>query len=164
MSTKNPHALDLRSILNAIDRRNLSYYKDLTSEEKKHYVPLNIMRFMSSLNSQNPNAFYAVIAVNDLVNIGFWSLSKHPELQHLLLCLTGIGGGQNRPWMAISRKKKSGKISAWLSEQHPHLNDEEIEIIKSQYDTKSWKEHLRSSGISDKEVNELVEAWKKERA
>lgn len=162
MTAKKTYKLDLKGVLHALDNKNLGYYAGLTEEEKKHYVPLTLMRYMSSLTDQHENSFYAVLAVNDLVNIGFWNLSKHPELQHMLLCLSGIGGRQYRPWISLSRKKKEGKVHAWLSEQFPHLNDEEIDIIKSAHDKNSWSEYVKSAGISDKEVSDLISAWKKE--
>jgi len=156
------HKLDLGEILHALDNRNLNYYSNLTDDERKGYSPLVLMRFMSSLNAQNPNASYAVMVTNDLVNLGFFSLSKHPELQHKLLCLTGLGGKQYRPWIAAKTSKKAGKIDQWLLERFPHLNDDEIQIVKSSYDTKSWTAFVKSSGASDVEVKEMIEAWKKQ--
>lgn len=164
MAAKKNYKLDLKGVLQAIDSQNLGYYSSLTEEEKKHYVPLTLMRYMSSLTDQNKNSFYAVIAVNDLVNIGFWNLSKHHELQHMLLCLSGLGSPQYRPWIPLSRKKKAGKIKQWLSERFPHLNDDEIEMVLSQHDSKTWADFVRSSGVSDQEASEMISAWKKEKA
>jgi len=161
MAAKKGHKLDLTAVLQAIDRQDLNWYEGLSDEEKKSYAPLVLMRFMSSLTDQNRNAAYAVLATNDLVNIGFWAMSKHPELQHKLLCLAGLGGKQYRPWLATKKGRKSDKVSEWLQGLFPDLNDDELSLIKSQHDAKSWARFVKGSGASDKQVKDLVEAWKK---
>ena len=164
MAAKKTYKLDLSTVLQALDRKDLDFYANLSEEEKKAYVPLVLMRYMSSLTDQSRMTAYAVIATNDLVNIGFWELSKHPELQHLLLCLTGLGGKQYRPWLASKRKRKSNKIDDWLLERFPDLNEDELVLFKSNYDTKSWAAFVKSSGVDDSEVKEMVDAWKKTEA
>ena len=164
MAAGKQHKLDLGEVLNALDRRDLGYYSRLSDEEKKGYAPLVLMRYMSSLNGQNNNAAYAVMAANDLVNIGFWNLSKHPELQHQLLCLSGIGGKQFRPWLSAKNSKKLNKIDQWLINKFPDLNNDEVQIFKSLHDSKSWATFVKGSGASDAEVKEMIEAWKKQSA
>jgi hypothetical protein len=164
MAVKKTYKLDLNTVLQALDRKDLGFYSRLSEEEKKAYVPLVLMRYMSSLTDQSKMAAYAVIATNDLVNIGFWELSKHPELQHQLLCLTGLGGKQYRTWLSAKRKKKSNKIDDWLLERLPEMNDDELSLFKSEHDTKSWTTFVKGSGVSDAEVKDLIDAWKKNEA
>lgn len=161
MAAKKEYKLDLTTVLAALDRQNLDFYAKLSDDDKKSYVPLVLMRYMSSLTDQNQNAAYAILATNDLVNIGFWNLSKHPELQHLLLCLTGLGKKQYRTWLPTKKSKRSNKVHNWVGEQFPHFNDQEIELFISKFDKDSWKLYLESYGLDDKELKELVEAWKK---
>lgn len=154
--------LELGPILNALDKADFKFYSKLSEEHKKQYSPYILLHLMSSLTDQNKMVAYAVLAANDLVNIGFWNYSNHPELLHLLLCLTGIKGKQYRPWISTKKSKKSGIVDSWLLEQYPMVNDDELDIIKSSYDLASWTKLVKSSGISDKEVKELVSAWKKQ--
>ena len=163
MAAKKPanNKLDLSAVLQAIDRRDMDYYSRLTDAEKKAYVPLVLMRYMSSLNDQNNYASYAVIATNDLVNIGFWNLSKHQELQHKLLCLAGIGGKQYRPWISVKKGKNKNKLDSWILSQYPHLNEIEVSLFKSSHTLESWKDLIKSSGVDDAEMKELIETWKK---
>lgn len=164
MATKKTYKLDLMAVLQAIDYRNLNFYSSLTEGEKSGYVPLVLMRYISSLTDQNKNAAYAVIATNDLVNIGFWNLTKHPELQHLLLCLAGLGSKQYRPWLSTKKGKKTfGKVDEWLMEIYPEINEDELEIIKKEYDLQSWTAFVKGSGLNDKQVKELIDAWKKQK-
>jgi hypothetical protein len=163
MTAEKKYKLSLTDVLNAIDKRDLDFYSRLTVEEQKSYTPLVLMRYMSSLTDQHPHTAYAVMATNDITNIGFWTLSKHPELQHKLLCLAGLGGKTYRPWISATNKK-SNKIQTWLQEQYPQLNSDEIEIIIKNHTQDSWSEFLKSSGISDAEVKDLIAAWKKQSA
>lgn len=163
MSSKNSHKLDLKVVLNALDRKDRDFYSKLSDHEKKAYVPLVLMRYMSSLTDQSTMNSYAVIATNDLVNIGFWPLSAYPDLQHQLLCMAGIGGKQYRPWIPPSKKRSSGKINEFILGLFPSMNDDELSIFKSSFDTDSWTEFVMSSGISDKETKDLISAWKKQK-
>jgi hypothetical protein len=156
------HGLDLSRVLSELDQGNKNFYRNLSDEEKKAYVPLVLMRYMSSLSDQSANKAYAIIAANDLVNIGFWQLSKHPELQHLLLCLTGLGSKQYRPW--ISNKSKVSKtklLDEFFIELHPGINQNELQILKDGYDDKSFKRLCHSAGKSDQETKALMEDFKK---
>mgnify|MGYP003336767267 FL=1 len=161
MTTEKKYKLALNEVLNAIDKRDLDYYSRLTAEEQKSYTPLVLMRYMSSLTDQHPHAAYAVMATNDITNIGFWTLAKHPELQHKLLCLAGLGPKTYRPWIA-AKGKKSNKIQDWLQEQYPHLNRDEIDIIINNHTQDTWIDFIKTSGISDAEVKEMTAAWKKQ--
>lgn len=163
MSSKKSYKLDLKVVLNALDRSDRNFYNNLSEEERKAYHPLVIMRYMSSLTDQSSQNLYAVMATNDLVNIGFWALSKHPELQHQLLCMTGIGGKQYRPWIPPSKKRSSGKINEFILGIFPEMNEDELNIFKSGHDTESWTSFVKSSGASDKETKELIDAWKKQK-
>lgn len=161
MTQDKKYKLSLAEVLNALDKRDLGYYSRLTEDEQKSYVPLVLMRYMSSLADQHQHTAYAVLATNDIVNIGFWTLSKHPELQHKLLCIAGLGSKQYRPWLA-AKSKKSNKIQSWLQEHYPHLNTAEIDIIIANHTSETWHEFIKGSGISDAEVKELNSAWKKQ--
>ena len=161
MAAKKQYKLDLMTVLQALDRQDKGFYLRLSDEERKGYAAVVLMRYMSSLTDQNKNAAYAVIATNDLVNIGFWELSKHPELQHLLLCLSGLGGKQYRPWMATKKSRKSNKVDEWLIEMFPSLNDDELAILKSQHDNKSWAKFVKESGVNDAMTKTLIDDWKK---
>lgn len=155
------YKLDLASVLQAIDRRDLDFYNRLSDEDKKGYVPLVLMRYMSSVTDQNKNAVWAVWATNDLVNVGFWQLDKHKELQHKLLCLCGLGSKQYRPWIAAKRSKSKNKIMEFLSTVYPDLKEDDVEILYQNLNLESLKDFLSGAGIPDSEIKNLVSEWKK---
>jgi len=153
------HKLDMfGKVLPALDRRDRNFYNNLTDEEKKGYSALVLMRAMSSLGDQNPHAEYELLAVNDIVNIGFWSLSKHTELQHLLLCTAGLGSKQYHPWISAKGKvTKTNLIDQFFMEMNPGMNEQELELMRSQHDPKSIKRLAQDAGKSDSEIKRLVE-------
>ena len=153
------YKLDMfKTVLPALDRNDKAFYSKLSDEERKGYAAVVLMRAMSSLPDQNPSAAFELLMVNDIVNIGFWELSKHPELQHQLLCCAGLGTKQYHPW--ISAKGKSSttpKVDALLIELHPGLNSVELEILRSQFDAASIKILAQDAGKSDGEIKKLVD-------
>lgn len=156
------YKLELSRVLNALDNGDRSFYNSLTQEEKKAYAPLVLMRYMSSLGDQSRYNQYAIIATNDLVNIGFWQLSKYPDLQHLLLCAAGVGSKQYHNWIPIKLKNsKTSIVDLFFREIYPSVNDEELDMLKSMHDKNSFKQLLVDAGKSDKEIIELMEGWKK---
>lgn len=161
MSKAKTFKLDLSVVLQALDRRDLDFYNRLDDENKKAYTPLILTRYMSSLTEQNQNKAYAIIATNDLVNIGFWELSKHVELQHKLLCLAGLGGKQYRPWIATSKNKKSSKIDEIFKSVYPEYNQVEINIIKSNCDLNTFEKLVHSLDIEPSKSKDLLKEWKK---
>lgn len=163
MAKAKTYKLELSVVLQALDRKDLDFYNRLSDEDKKAYTPLILMRYMSSLTEQNQNKAYAVIATNDLVNIGFWELSKHIELQHKLLCLSGLGGKQYRPWLASSKhKKSSNKLDIFFQSIYPELNQDEITIIRSTFDKLSFENLVKSLGLDTVQAKDLIKEWSKQ--
>ena len=154
--------LNLDATLQALDNKDLGYWDRLSVEEKKLYSPFILMRYMSSLSPQSPMQSYAVLATNDLVNLGFFSLGKHPELQHKLMCLAGTGRKQYRPYVgAKNAKSKTRVVDEFLLGLYPSINAEELMLLKSQLDKESLKQLGKDAGLSDSELKELVEDGKK---
>ena len=162
MKKAKKHNLDLTRTLNALDNGDKNYYVNLTQEEQKAYSPLLLMRYMSSLGDQSKNQLYAILATNDLVNIGFWNLSKHPELQHYLLSLVGVGGKQYRQWISAAGKKSNTRlVDEFILELYPWMNKDEIELTKKMHNNESFSAFVMSAGKSDSESKAIIDDWKK---
>lgn len=163
MAQPKQYKLDMfKVVLPALDRRDRDFYANLTDDEKKGYSALVLMRAMSFLGDQSPKVEFETIAVNDLVNIGFWGLSKHPELQHKLLCIAGLGTKQYHPWIAAKGKESKTKVvDAFLMELYPSMNKDELALLRDRHDAKSIKSLAQDAGKSDSEIKLLVEDAKK---
>lgn len=161
MVKQKENKLELSRVLAALDNQDLDFYNKLDADEKKAYVPVVLMRYMSSLSDQNQNSAYAILATNDLVNVGFWSLYKHPELQHMLLCVAGLGSKQYHTWISAKKLKNSNKLHQYVCEIYPQFNHSEIELFLSKFTSSTWKEFLINSGADDDSLKELLSLWKK---
>jgi hypothetical protein len=83
-------------------------------------------------------------------------VSKDPEMLAKLMSIVGIGktlGKYGHPYIAPGGgKRKKNAFKAWLSEQYPHLDDQELDIWISNLDKKSAKDMLEQFHIKDKDV------------
>lgn len=100
MNTKKD--VDLFSILKNIDKENIEYYKNLSTEDKKKFVPLLTLRWMSGSADKNK-----ILHLNSLMNSKIFPLYNHPELLYygFISCASGVSGRYK--W--IKKKKKEGK-------------------------------------------------------
>lgn len=165
-ASNNTQKLDLKSVLPALDRQDLNYYNGLTVEEKKAYVPFVLMHYMASAGPQSEHAAYAVIATNELVNKSLFSLGKHPELLHMLLCLTGLITKQYRPYLGAKNIRTNATsttpvVDEFFISLYPGINATELAILKSQHDKNTLRELGEDAGLSKAEIKELVEDAKK---
>jgi len=153
------YKLDMKTVLGSIDNQDLDFYGKLTEEEQKAYSTFVIMRYMSSIANKHPLQTYAILATNDLVNIGYKELYKHPELQHKLLCCAGTGGKQYRPWIPVPKSKKTGHpVVKFLSQVYPAFNSTEIDLLFSNMDIADLEQLAVGQGLTEKEIRELIKS------
>lgn len=162
-TAKREYKLDIRTLLEAVDQGRREFYQNLTDEEKKGFVPVVAIRWLSSLPDNNPLKEYALLAVNDLVNNSVWSLGKHPELLYLLMTVAGSGQKMYHPWIAgISRKTSSTpRFDALLNSLYLGCNSEEIALARTQYSVEQAVELALRSGLDDRGVKEIRDELKK---
>jgi hypothetical protein len=154
MATKAPMLDMFKRVLPALDTRNKTLYENLTEEEMKGFSPWLVQRYLSSAESAN-NAIieHYLIMTNDIVNTNF-SEVKDPEMTWKLMSMVGIGKSLKHPYIAPGggKRKKKNAFKAWLSEQYPHLDDQELDIWISNLDKKSAKDMLEQYHVKDKDV------------
>lgn len=152
-----------KQVLPAIDRRDFGFYGRLTEDQQKAYQPYVVMRWMSATTDNGDMHKYHVGNVNDFVNTDFWSLNNHPELQHKLLCMAGVGQPQRHQWIKfMGGKRKKSAINEFLLEQNPMLRDDELDILKSQTSNEEFEAYIKGLGKQDAEVKKLMKEWKAE--
>jgi len=154
MATKVPMLDMFKRVLPALDTRNKKLYENLSEEEMKGFSPWLVQRYLSSAESAN-NAIieHYLIMTNDIVNVNF-SEVKDPEMTWKLMSMVGIGKSLKHPYIAPGggKRKKKNAFRAWLSEQYPHLDDQELDIWISNLDKKSAKDMLEQYHVKDKDV------------
>lgn len=99
--------LDLKPLLRSIDVRDKQYYANLSPEDKKLFSSFLVMRYASSVDGDQFFQEHYIDSVNTMVNMNFWSLSKHPGLQWKLLSMCGATKQMFHPYIHGGGKGKS---------------------------------------------------------
>lgn len=145
--------IPLKDMVSAIDRNDFGFYSRLSDDLKKEFSPWIMMRYASS--ATGTEAYHYLLMVNDIVNVDFSLLKKHPDLQWKLLAVCGIGHNTYHPFLRPASKRKKGKLEAFLTKQYPTLNKDEIELLVSINDEDEIKKLARDTGMEDKEIKDL---------
>lgn len=154
MATKAPMLDMFKRVLPALDTRNKKLYENLSEEEQKGFSPWLVQRYLSSAESaDNAIIEHYLIVTNEIVNVNF-SEVKDPEMTWKLMSMVGHGKSLKHPYIAPGggKRKKKNAFRAWLCEQYPHLDDQELDIWISNLDKKSAKDMLEQYHVKDKDV------------
>ena len=147
------YKLDIKNVLKALDKKDMSYYSKLSDEEKKGFNAWVTMRFLSSAK-RYPD-FY-LLMVNDFVNVDFNLIhKKHPELMWKSMCMCGLGSSQFHPWIPPPKKKKEKLFNA-MQELFPSYKAAEIEMMLEMHSKEDIKDELELRGYDDKEIEEIL--------
>lgn len=140
--------------MTALDKRDRTWYNNLSDEQKKSFSAWMMMRYASSV--QGSNAAHYIFMVNELVNCNFSDISRHPELQWLLLSACGAGKIEFHPYIKPpnSRKKKN-KVAEFVSELYPHLKSDEIDLLIVLNDKLQLQQKARDHGYDDKTIKDI---------
>lgn len=150
--SKKDNILPLSLELSAMDNGNMEFYISLTPEQKKEISLWILMRYMSS--SQG-DAVQHLTLVNDIVNIDFNIISKHPELQWKLLALCGTNKKQFHAWIPPGRKAKKNKLEEALINLNPLLKDDELELLQLINTLDDFKDYFKENAFDDKTIKDI---------
>jgi hypothetical protein len=153
MAKKAP-AIALKDRMAAVDKKDRGFYNRLTAEQKKAFSAWMMMRYCSSV--QGRDAANYIYLTNELVNFQFMEVSKHPELQWLLLSACGVGKIQFHPYLKPpNAKKKKNKISEFLYGLYPHSKPEDIELMIKLNSNNELKALAYDYGYDDKTIKDI---------
>lgn len=159
---KRSYKLDIMTVLEAADKGMKDFYVNLTEEEKKAFAPRVLIRWLSTVSDKSDFKHYSILAVNDLVNLGLWSLNRHPELVWLLMTVAGTGRKQYHQWIPQSKgSSNTPRLDSFISQHWPHTNTTERSMLKNIKTPEEWMDLAKSSGMDDKSVKELKDELKK---
>lgn len=147
--------LTIKEEMQAIDTKDRAWYDSLTEEEKKKLSIWMLMRYTSNATDRAFAEHY-LEWTNEVVNVHFNKLRKHPQLQFQLLQLVGLGRSTFHPWIAPGKAAKKDKIATWVAENYSHLNDDEIEIFLSGHTIESLRELMEEHGLDKKSIKEIL--------
>jgi hypothetical protein len=123
--------LSINNEMAVFDRKDRSFYDDLTVDERKKFSNFLMIRYGSSVQGGRDLQEFYLIATNERLNKHFFTINRHPKLQWL--CATTVSPGmgtQRHTWIAPKKKELgAGSVKKQLSELFPHLKDDEIEVL-----------------------------------
>ena len=147
-------SVPLKDVCLAIDKRNKKFYNSLDPEQQKKFSTWLYMRYASSVDGPIFRDHYLEM-INDLVNVNFNDLTKHKELQWLLISLCGIGKKQFHPWIKPGKRKEKPKIKTWLAKAFLNLKDSELDTLIELNTIDELKDYATQQGLTDKEIERI---------
>ncbi len=148
--------LAIHNELAAIDRKDYTYYDQLTEDQKKEFSPYILMRWCSTVEGNNDISKYYAIATNEFSNLNFFSLSRHKKLQWLIICTVSPNVGKQRHyWLGANKGKGSSALKNMLMEQLPNTKENDIDLILKLRTKEEIKEWLKQCGKEEKKLKLL---------
>jgi len=146
--------IPLKDIMAAIDKKDRGFYDRLTPEQKKAFSAWMMMRYCSSV--QGRDAANYIFMTNELVNYQFMEVSKHPELQWLLLSACGVGKVQFHPYLKPpNARKKKNKIFDFIYQTFPHMKAEDINHLINLNSKEELKQLAENHGYDDNTIKDI---------
>lgn len=147
---------ELFKALEAIDRKDYSYYDRLTPEQQKKFVPFMMVQWTSAVKGASNLQAYYLMSTEASANkhLLHENITKHPKLQWMMLCAASPGiGKQFHQWIPQIRDKITKlkepavlkDIKEYFKKIYPKAGDDDItEISKAYVDTNNRKVYLAS--------------------
>lgn len=151
--------LSIKEEMKAIDTKNRNWYDSLTADEKKKVSPWVLMRYVSNVKNDAVSDIeeHYLEWTNELVNVNFNALSKHPQLQVQLMQVVGLGKSQFHVWQAPGKKGGTdSKIHQIFLDLYKHLNFDEVNLLISQYTKDELADILEQNGYKPKDIKKIL--------
>ena len=152
--------LSIKEETAAIDMGARLLWKDLDEEQRKALSFYVLNRYASSIkNGSREDKELAIFKTNEYLNKHFFALSKHPELQWYLTCMTGNDNKKIffHEWIATKKTVSEGlSVFKFLKEQFPNKRDDEIELLIKINSKEMIAEYAESVGYDKKEIKKML--------
>lgn len=153
--------LNIKNELANADKRNFNFFRDLVPEDQKRLVPYPILRWMSITQRNDPGfSEYYITAVNDIANVGFWDLYKHPSLQWQLIAACGLGRPTSHGWISGPKRGASSKIEKLIETLKPEYNRQEVSLAARNITKEELYNLCRSFGWEEEEIKPYLKELK----
>jgi len=139
-------------VLPALDRRNKKFYSTLNEEQRKDISIWKLTRWMSHVNRDTE---FNICNVNNLANLNSKFLTKHVELQWMLLAMAGLGKPTKHEWVAAPKGIKKNKLEEALLNHFPLLRTQELELLLKINSKADLELFFKENGYDDKTIKEL---------
>lgn len=140
--------LSIQNEMAVFDRKDRTFYDNLTDEERKKFSNFLMIRYGSSVSGSADLQHFYLVATNERLNKHFFSINRHPKLQWL--CATSVSpdmGIMRHNWIA-PKKKEAGASGhkKQLAELYPNMKDDELELMAQLNTKKDVELYLKKAG------------------
>jgi hypothetical protein len=142
--------IDLKDLLNAIDRKDKLFYRKLTPEQKKEFSPWLTMRWATSCELNEYNEYFVPL-VNAVVNKNFSDLKNHPELTWMTIAICGERNTRRR-FMKPPKGKKKNKLQEFVSDLYPQMKLDDIDAFIAVNTPDDLKTLARTYGYDEETI------------
>jgi hypothetical protein len=149
------YQLPIDQVMTAVDLRKGDYYNKLGPDELKSLSTYMAQRWGSQVQGTQDLQEYYLTTVNDLSNLDYIAVgSAHDELRWRTLALCGIGHKMRHEFIPPKGAKKD-KLTAWLIEQFPSMDDEEIELFRTLNGNDVLEDIAVAKNMGNKDLKDL---------
>lgn len=146
--------LNIQNEMSVFDRKDRTFYDNLTDEERKKFSTFLMIRWGSSVQGNTNMQMYYLLSCNENLNKNFFAINRHPKLQWLCATTVSPGRGTQRHQWIAPKKKEIGSgassIKKQLAELFPNMKADEIELTASLTSKKELDQYLRDHGQEKK--------------
>jgi hypothetical protein len=138
-----------------LDRKNRSFFDELTPEEQKKFSPFIMIRWSSTVEGSSELQAYYLISANERINRHYFDINttQHKKFQWLLATTVSPGmGKQYHKWLAAGKRENNSKVFKFLREAYPEYKDDEIELLIKINTRDEIKDLARAYGWDEKRI------------
>jgi hypothetical protein len=142
--------LSIQNEMSVFDKKDRTFYDNLTDEERKKFSTFLMIRWGSSIAGSRELQEYYVQSTNHYLNKHFFALSRHPKLQWLMATAVSPGMGTHRHnWIAPKKKETTSGSSAMrkqLAELFPNMKADELDVMVTITTKKELDSYIKAHG------------------
>ena len=142
-----------KDVIPALDRRDKKFYSRLNEEQQKDISIWTLTRWMSSTVR---DADLQLSNVNDIVNAHAKFLTRHKELQWMLLAVSGTGRAERHEWIAPPKGVKKNKLEEVILQHFPTFSDDELELFLTVNSVEELEQFFKDNGLDDKTIKDFL--------
>lgn len=152
-----PRKLSLARQFRAIDSKQRNFLESLDEEERKEYSSYLAIKYAANVEGIPELEEYYIIAANERANPHYLSLSRHPELQWLLLTTISPGmGNHNHYWLKAPTRRGGNRLRNFVEQLYPHFGDDEIDLMLTINSVDDFKNYARDLGWDDRQIRDQL--------
>ena len=148
-------ALDIKSVMRALDSKNRDFFDKLSPEEKKKFSTFLMIRWGSCVGGSADLQTYYLQATNERLNKHFFDINKTKHDKLNWLTATTISpdmGNQYHQWIKQGSKEGNSKVEKFLRKVYPDMNLEDIKVLEQINDLATWKQLARDMGWNPDQI------------